>query len=127
MNLPYGLLADGVLLVHLAFVVFAVCGGFWALRQRWVVWLHLPALAWGVWVEWSGSICPLTPLENELLRRAGLSGYGGDFIGHYLVPLLYPADLSRAVQWFLGGMLLAVNILAYGWLWRRLKRRKSGV
>lgn len=113
------MLADAVLLLHAAFVVFVVAGA--ALVPRWprVAWLHLPAVAWGVTVEVTGWICPLTPLEDHLRRMAGQSGYAGDFVGHWVQALLYPAGLTRPMQWTMAALLLVVNVAAYAALWRR--------
>jgi Protein of Unknown function (DUF2784) len=114
----YQLLADLVLIVHLAFVVFVLCGGLLVLRRQWVAWLHLPAVVWGAYVEFSGWICPLTPLENWLRTQGGEAAYTGDFIARYLLPILYPMTLTHDVQVVLGALVLAVNLLIYGWLWR---------
>lgn len=114
----YTLLADLVLIVHLAFVVFVLGGGLLVLRWRWIAWLHLPAAVWGAVVEFSGWICPLTPLENWLRTQAGETGYEGDFIARYLLPLLYPDALTHDVQVVLGTVVLVVNGLVYGYLWR---------
>ena len=65
--------ADAVAVIHLLFVAFAVLGGLLALRWHWVAWLHLPALAWGATVEFTGWICPLTPLENSLRSAGGVA------------------------------------------------------
>lgn len=114
------LAADGVLLLHLAFIAFAVIGA--ALLWRWpqLVWLHLPAAAWGAYVEFAGRLCPLTPLENRLRRAAGEQGYRGSFVEHYLLPLIYPEALTRETQWLLGGAVLLVNLVLYAaWLARR--------
>ena len=114
------LAADAVLLLHLAFIAFAVLGA--ALLWRWpgVVWLHLPAAAWGAYVEFSGKLCPLTPLENRLRHAAGGQGYSGGFVEHYLLPLIYPEGLTRETQWLLGGVVLVVNAALYAaWLARR--------
>lgn len=118
------LTADVVVLAHLAFILFALGGGLLAWRWPRLAWLHLPALAWGVAVQWLGLICPLTPLENALRRAAGGEGYGGGFVEHYLLPVLYPAGLTPAVQWLLGALLLAVNALVYGGLWWRRARAR---
>jgi hypothetical protein len=118
------LLADGVLLVHLLFIVFAVAGGLLALRWRWMPWLHLPALAWGATVEFTGWICPLTPLENALRRAAGAATYTESFIERYLMPLIYPGELTREWQMLLGGLLLAINAGVYGVVWRRCQRAR---
>lgn len=107
------LLADGVLLLHLAFIAFVVLGGWLARRWRWLAWLHVPALAWGVIVEWSGSICPLTYLENHFLRLAGEAGYAGGFIERYVWPLIYPQGLERWHPFALGALVLLINLAAY--------------
>ena len=115
----YPLLADLVLIVHLGFVVFVVCGGLLLLRWRWIAWLHLPAALWGAVVEFTGWICPLTPLENYFREQAGQTGHRSDFIANYLLPILYPDGLTRDVQFLLGTVVLAINVSLYGWLWRR--------
>ncbi len=117
-------LADAVLLVHLLFIVFAVGGGLLALRWHWMPWLHLPALAWGVTVEFTGWICPLTPLENALRRAAGAATYSETFIERYLMPVIYPGELTRELQWALGTLLLVINGVVYAVVWRRRKHRK---
>jgi Protein of Unknown function (DUF2784) len=106
-------LADAVLLVHLAFVVFVVAGGLLVLRWPRAAWVHVPAALWGVVVEWSGSLCPLTPLELTLRRWGGEAGYGGGFVEHYVLPVLYPATLTRGVQLALGGLVVAINAVVY--------------
>ena len=110
------LAADAVLVFHLAFIVFALLGGLLAIRWRWMVWLHLPAAGWGFFVEVTGRICPLTPLENMLREQAGSSGFSGGFVAHYLVPLIYPAGLTPDIQWLLAGVVVAVNLAVYGGL-----------
>ena len=120
----YRLAADAVLAAHLAFVLFVVCGGLLVLRTPRLAWLHLPAVAWGAFVELSGSICPLTPLEVTLRRGAGEAGYGGDFIEHYLVALIYPAGLTRELQMALGAAVLLLNLIVYFILWRRRSIRR---
>jgi len=115
----YLLLADAVLALHLGFILFVCLGAWLALRWRWIPWLQLPAAAWGVYVEASGAICPLTSVENAFRIRAGKVAYDGDCIGHYLTATLYPDGLTRDTQWVLGALVLAVNISAYFCLWRR--------
>lgn len=109
----YHWLADLIVVAHLTFVAFVLVGGFVALRWRWVAWLHVPAMVWGVLVEYSGWICPLTPLEQRFRARAGGAGYHGGFIDHYLLRTLYPAGLTRHTQWELGTLALLVNVVAY--------------
>ncbi|HUP92396.1 MAG TPA: DUF2784 domain-containing protein [Solimonas sp.] len=117
--------ADAVLVAHLAFILFVVLGALLVVWRRWIAALHLPALAWGLWVEAAHRICPLTPLENALRERAGEAGYSGGFIEHYLVPLIYPAGLTHEIQLGLGFGLAAWNLLLYGWALRRWRRRAS--
>src|SRR5512145_1503135 len=112
-------LADATVALHAAFVVFVLAGGLLALRRPRLAWLHVPAVAWAVWVELSGSVCPLTPLENWLRAKGGGPTYGSDFVEHYLVPALYPASLTRELQWALGGCVIAANALVYAAVWRR--------
>ncbi len=114
--------ADAVLLFHLAFILFAVFGGALGARWRWMPLLHLPAAAWGVFVELTGRICPLTYLENALRIRAGQSGYTESFIEHYLLPLIYPSGLTREIQWGLAAVVLGVNLAIYVWLVLRRRR-----
>ena len=121
----YRTLADAVLILHLLFVAFALAGGLLALRWRWIPFVHLPALAWGATVEFTGWICPLTPLENLLRRAGGEAGYAGGFIEHYLLPLLYPAALTRDTQLLLGTGLLAFNAAVYFAVWRSRRRRAT--
>lgn len=115
-------LADLVVAAHLGFVLFVVLGGLLVLRWRRAAWAHLPAMAWGALVEFTGWICPLTPLENRLRAAAGLAGYRGGFVEHYLLPVLYPAGLTRGVQVGLGVVVLLVNATIYIMVirsWRR--------
>ena len=114
----YQLLADGVMLLHLGFVLFAVFGGLLALRWPKVVWVHLPAATWGAAVEFTGWICPLTPLEVWLRLKGGESGYDADFIAQHVLPMLYPAGLTHDLQIMLGWCVVAANVVVYGWVWR---------
>jgi hypothetical protein len=115
-------LADGVVLLHAAFVAFVMLGGFLAWRWRVVLWAHVPAALWGAAIEYAGWMCPLTPLENALRARAGLEGYRGGFVEHYVIPLLYPAGLTRPAQAVLGTVVVVVNLVAYTILIRRIVR-----
>ncbi len=114
--MPYGLMADALLLLHGGFVLFVIAGGLLVLRWPWLAWLHLPAAVWGAVIEFAGFVCPLTPLENAWRRAAGGTGYAGGFIEHYVTAALYPAGLTRTVQAVLGLLVLAVN----GWIYHRL-------
>ncbi len=118
----WSLLADALVIIHFAFTAFIIFGGFLAWRWRWLAAVHLPALAWGCWVEVSNSICPLTPLEVHWRHLGGEAGYSGGFLAHYLVRVLYPPGLTWHIQWVLAALLIAINALAYG---RLLQRRRA--
>ena len=108
-----GLLADILVLLHLAFVVFVVAGGLLVIRWPRAAWVHLPAAAWGAAVEITGWICPLTPLENSLRERAGLDVYTGDFVARYLLPVLYPEGLTRQIQLAIAAVVIVANAGIY--------------
>ena len=122
----YGWLADLVVCVHAMFVAFVAFGGLLVWKASGVAWAHLPALAWGVGMEWIGAICPLTPLEVALRRRGGEAGYQGGFVDHYVMPWLYPVGLTREQQVGLGSLALFLNVVVYGlWLCGWLARRRG--
>ena len=116
------LLATLVVAAHLAFIAFVLIGGLFVLRWRKLAYLHLAAVIWAVYVEWSGAICPLTPLEKSLRATAGLEAYAGDFVAEYVFPLLYPDGLTHRAQVVIGTAVLAVNGCVYAML---LRQRKS--
>ena len=118
----YRALADLILALHLVFVLFVVLGGLLVLRWPRTAWLHIPAAIWGVLIEYTGWICPLTPLENSFRARGGQAGYSGGFIEHYIQPLLYPAGLTRSTQVVLGSVVLLLNLAAYGIALSRMRR-----
>lgn len=117
--MAYRYLADAVLLLHLAFILFVVLGALLVLLLRRLMPLHLAAVAWGAGIELSGGVCPLTWVEIRLRRLAGESGYAGGFIEHHLVALIYPAGLGRGTQYILAACVLAVNVMLYAWMRRR--------
>lgn len=121
----HALAADAVMAIHFLFIAFALLGSFLVLWKRWIVWLHVPALAWGIWIEISGGICPLTPLENHFRALAGQTTYGEGFITHYLGPIIYPAGLTRGTQLLLAGILVAVNLAGYALVIRANRRRRA--
>jgi uncharacterized protein DUF2784 len=123
----YSLLADLVVLVHAMFAIFVVFGGVAVLRWPWVAWLHLPAAIWGGVIELKGWICPLTHLEIHFRRLGGEAGYEGDFIGHYLEPLLYPLWLTPRIQAIIGIGILMLNSAVYFCLWRKESRKSLPV
>jgi hypothetical protein len=113
--------ADLVVVVHALFVGFVVLGGLLVARWPRLAWLHLLAAAWGVAIEFGGWICPLTPLENYFRERAGSSIYQGDFIEHYVVPVLYPAQLTHLRQIWFGVAAIVVNVCVYAYVIRRAR------
>ena len=120
------LAADAVLVTHFAFIAFVVLGAALVLWRGAWAWLHLPALAWAVWIAATHGICPLTPLENSLRRAAGQEGYEGGFIDHYLVPVIYPSGLTPTHQTWIAVTLVGVNALLYGWaLFRAVRSRTN--
>lgn len=120
----YSLLADFTLFIHLGFILFVVAGGLLAFRWRAAMFVHLPAAAWGALIEFGGRPCPLTPLEQWLREQANEAGFRGDFIGHYLLPIIYPGSLTREIQIGLGIGVVAVNLIVYGWVWQRMRSRR---
>ena len=120
----YRVLADLVALSHLAFIAFALFGGLLALHWRWLPLAHLPAAGWAAAIEFFGWFCPLTPLENSLRRASGAAGYSGGFVDRYLIPVLYPAELTRELQLILGCALVVLNVAVYLVVWRRLRARR---
>ena len=121
----YRILADLVVLTHLAFILFVLFGGLLVLRWRWVLWAHIPAAGWGLLIEITGWICPLTPLENWLRNLSGAAGYSGGFVERYLIPVIYPAALTRDIQLVLGGIVVLVNLAVYIAVWRRYRSPTS--
>jgi hypothetical protein len=118
----YQLYADAIACIHLLFVLFVMFGSLFVFRWPRVIWLHLPALAWGLIVEFSGAICPLTPLESRLRVMAGEAGYTDDFLSRGLLTVLYPEQLTRGLQIALGTSLLVLNLSLYALIWRNSRR-----
>jgi hypothetical protein len=114
--MAYRIAADAVLVLHLGFIVFALLGAALAVRWRWLPFIHLPAAAWGVFIELTGRVCPLTYLENHFRVRAGQADYSESFIEHYLLAVIYPSGLTREIQFALAGVVLTVNAAIYTWL-----------
>lgn len=123
--MAYRFLADVLVILHLAFVLFVVVGGALVLWRGRVAFLHIPAAIWGSLIEWAGWVCPLTPLENRFRALGGEAGYTGGFVEHYVVPLLYPGRLTRDQQIWLGVLVAVLNVAVYAIAVRRLFRRRS--
>jgi len=123
----YRLAADLILILHLLFILFVLLGGLLCFCRKSWAWVHIPAMIWGLWVEWAGWVCPLTPLENYCRVLATDQGYQGSFIEHYLARIVYPGQISPATQWLLGACLLAVNVLIYLLVCRTAMKRRHQV
>jgi hypothetical protein len=109
----YNVLADTIVLAHFLFIAFVICGGLLIIRWPRMAFAHLPAAVWGAVVEIFGWICPLTPLENHFRDLAGDASYHGDFISRYLLPVIYPENLTTNSQHVLGGLVIFINIIFY--------------
>ena len=118
--------ADAVVALHLAFIAFVLFGGILAWRDLRFAWVHLPAVAWGAYAELTGSLCPLTPLENALRVRAGQAGYEGGFVEQYLLPIIYQDGLSPAHQRWIGVIVIDVNVAVYAAAMAIARRRATG-
>ena len=116
--------ADLLVLLHLAFIVFVMFGGFLVLKWEKVAILHIPCALWGAFIEFSGWICPLTPLEQSLREAAGQTVYSGGFVDHYIMPLVYPTALTWEIQIVLGVIVLVVNLCVYGLVIYKRSNRK---
>ena len=116
----YGLIADAIAILHLAFVIFVVLGVIAVMRWHRIAWLHIPSVLWAALVETTGWYCPLTPLEMEYRLLAGETAYSGDFVGNYILPMLYPTGLTREIQIGLGVAVLVGNGLVY---WLAVRRK----
>jgi hypothetical protein len=125
MTLPFGAMADVLLVIHAAFVLFVMAGGLLVLRWPRLAWAHLPAALWGAIVEFAGYVCPLTPVEKAWRRAAGGQSYAGGFIEHYVTAALYPAGLTRKVQVVLGVAVVVVNCWVYWRVWRRRRALRA--
>ena len=121
-DVNYGRLAELVVVLHCCFVLFVLFGGVLALRWPKVVWIHLPAAAWGALISFAGWVCPLTPLENWLRRQGGAAGYEGGFVEHYILPVLYPRGLTPGIQVALGVIVILLNVLIYRHVYRQHRR-----
>ncbi len=122
----YRIAADSVAVLHFIFILFVVGGGFLAIRWYKVSWFHIPTAVWGAMIEFAGWVCPLTPLENKLRLADGDSGFTGGFIEEYLLPVIYPAGMTRGVQIALGSAVIVINVFIYGYLLlRRLLKSRS--
>ncbi len=118
----YEIAANLILLVHLIFIIFVVLGGLLFFASRKIIFIHIPALIWGSYIELTNSICPLTYLENWFLHKANLTTYSEGFIQNYLMPIVYPASLTKDLQIYLGIALIVINIVFYAFIFNKLKK-----
>jgi hypothetical protein len=118
------LIADALVAVHFAFIAFVLAGGLLAARRRGWALVHVPAVAWAAWTEFTATVCPLTPWENSLRAAAGEAGYSGGFVEHYVIPLIYPEALTARTQLALGIGLVALNAAIYAFAWRSRRGRR---
>ena len=123
--MAFRFLADCLVLLHAAFVLYAILGGLLAIRWRWTMWLHLPTVVWVAAIEFAGWICPLTPLENWLRMKGDEAGYTGGFVEHYVFPVLYPAGLTPTIQIWLGVAVIALNAVVYWVVFQKRSMRKE--
>ncbi len=124
MEIAFSNFADFIVFLHLGFVLFVILGGLLVLKWKWVMWVHLPAAMWGALIECTGWICPLTPLENWLRELGGGQGYQSSFVDHYVLPLLYPGNVTRDTQIILGLLVVLVNVGIYALVYYRHNKIK---
>ena len=120
------IIADLLVMLHFGFIVFVVLGGLLLLRYRWLVVVHMPAVLWGVLLEFRGWYCPLTDWENDFRRAANQAGYSGGFVEHYIIPLIYPAGLTTNIQIMLGALVVLANLLIYAYVIKSFIGRREG-
>jgi hypothetical protein len=118
----YAVAAGLVVLVHFSFVLFVAAGALLSLKWPRAMWVHLPAVIWAAYIEFSGGICPLTPLENGFRAKAGLDYYSGDFVARYVFPVLYPDGLTRQAQMIIGLVVVAANLSFYMFVYAARRR-----
>ena len=118
----YELAADLTLIIHFAFILFVIFGALLFFITTKIIFIHIPAFIWGSYIELTNSICPLTYLENWFLHKANLTTYSEGFIQNYLVPIVYPVNLTKDLQIFLGIGLIVINIIIYAFIFSILKK-----
>ena len=119
----YELAADLTLIVHFAFIIFVVFGALLFFVSTKIIYVHVPALIWGIYIELTHSVCPLTYLENWFLQKANLTTYSEGFIQNYLVPIVYPTNLTGDLQTYLAIVLIVANMLMYGLIISKSKKK----
>ena len=118
----YEIVANLTLIIHFAFILFVIFGALLFFASVKIIFIHVPALIWGSYIELTNSICPLTYLENWFLHKANLTTYSEGFIQNYLVPIVYPMNLTKDLQIYLGITLIVINIIIYVFIFNKLKK-----
>ena len=118
----YELAAEIILIIHFLFIIFVIFGALLFFVAKKIVFIHIPAIIWGTYIELTHSICPLTYLENWFLHKANLTTYSEGFIQNYLVPIVYPVSLTKDLQIYLGITLIVINIIIYAFIFNKLKK-----
>ena len=118
----YEIAADLILIIHFTFILFVVFGALLLFASIKIIFIHIPAVIWGSYIELTNSICPLTYLENWFLHKANLTTYSEGFIQNYLVPIVYPMNLTNDLQIYLGIALIVLNIIVYVLIINKLKK-----
>tara|TARA_Y100001958_G_C20698198_1_gene205506 strand:- start:148 stop:522 length:375 start_codon:yes stop_codon:yes gene_type:complete len=120
----YELFANLTLIIHLIFILFVIFGGLFFFIFSKIIYFHLPALLWGVYIELTNNICPLTNLENWFLYKGEQSTYSNSFINNYLLPIIYPEGLTNETQIYFGLALMIINVIIYGFIFLKFKKKK---
>jgi len=121
----YEFAADLTLIVHFAFIIFVVFGALLFFVSTKIIYVHVPALIWGIYIELTHSVCPLTYLENWFLQKANLTTYSEGFIQNYLVPIVYPKNLTDSLQIYFAIVLIVANMIMYGLIISKSKKKLS--
>ena len=119
----YELAADLTLIIHFTFIIFVVFGALLFFVSKKIIYAHVPALIWGIYIELTHSVCPLTYLENWFLQKANLTTYTEGFIQNYLVPIIYPKNLTEDLQTYLAIALIVANMVIYGLIISKSKKK----
>lgn len=119
----YGFLVALVVALHFAFIGYAVIGGFLALHWPRTIWLHVPAVMWGIAIGTRRVDCPLTWAERWVRQSAGMAPLPADgFIAHYITGIIYPAS------WVVGVELVTLAVVVTSWTLysrRHINRRRQ--
>jgi hypothetical protein len=108
--MAYRLLADLVMVVHGALLVFFLIGGLLAWRWRRLIWAHLFIGVWNLSIVILDFGCPVTALEKDLRGRGDEQPYGGGFIQHYVDGTVYPEGYT----WLAEKIGFALVVISYG-------------